>query len=213
MRYVRGNPAYGRNDFHDNGDGTLSDRATGLSWQKADSGSLDWEQTLACAESLTLAGDDDWRLPNARELQSIVDYTRDPDAAEEAARGPALDRIFQVTDPDSYFWTGTTHLEGPPDTIGDRAVYICFAQSMGYMRLPGPPGEQRINLHGAGAQPSDPKSGDPNQYPQGRGPQGDNVRIYHYVRCVRGGEVVRGEAAASTLPAALKGETTRGAKR
>lgn len=65
VRYVRGNPAYGRNEFHDNGDGTISDRAAGLSWQKADSGKpLDWEQALAYAESLTLAGHDDWRLPN-----------------------------------------------------------------------------------------------------------------------------------------------------
>ena len=35
---VRGNPAYGKNDFHDNGDGTITDRATGLMWSKADSG-------------------------------------------------------------------------------------------------------------------------------------------------------------------------------
>lgn len=210
VRYVRGNPAYGRNEFHVNGDGTISDRATGLSWQKADSGKpLDWEQALAYAESLTLAGHDDWRLPNAKELQSIVDYTRAPDAAEKAARGPALDRVFQITNPESYFWTGTTHLEGPPDSLGDQAVYICFGRSMGYMRLPGAPMRQRINVHGAGAQRSDPKSGDPKRYPQGRGPQGDDVRIYHYVRCVRGGEVVRGEAAASTLPAAAKRETTR----
>ena len=27
---VRGNPSYGKNDFHDNGDGTITDRATGL---------------------------------------------------------------------------------------------------------------------------------------------------------------------------------------
>ena len=35
---VRGNPSYGKNDFHDNGDGTITDRATGLMWSKADSG-------------------------------------------------------------------------------------------------------------------------------------------------------------------------------
>ena len=45
-RYVRGNPAYGKNDFHDNGDGTITDLATGLMWQKADSGKgMNWLQS------------------------------------------------------------------------------------------------------------------------------------------------------------------------
>jgi len=41
------------------------------------------------------------------------------------------------------------------------------------------------DVHGAGAQRSDPKEGNPNDYPHGRGPQGDVIRIYNYVRCVR----------------------------
>jgi hypothetical protein len=41
-----------------------------------------------------------------------------------------------------------------------------------------------LDVHGAGAQRSDPKEGVPNPY--GHGPQGDVVRIYNYVRCVRG---------------------------
>lgn len=51
-----------------------------------------------------------------------------------------------------------------------------------------PPGSgnyQLLDLHGAGAQRSDPKSGDPSDYPYGHGPQGDVVRIYNYVRLVR----------------------------
>ena len=46
---------------------------------------------------------------------------------------------------------------------------------------------QLLDVHGAGCQRSDPKSGDPLKYPHGRGPQGDVIRIYNYVRCVRGG--------------------------
>ncbi|MBN1482010.1 hypothetical protein EH223_06765 [candidate division KSB1 bacterium] len=38
--YVRGNPDYGVNDFHDNGDGTITDHATGLMWMQADNGSF-----------------------------------------------------------------------------------------------------------------------------------------------------------------------------
>jgi hypothetical protein len=44
-----------------------------------------------------------------------------------------------------------------------------------------------MDVHGAGAQRSDPKAGDPTRFPYGRGPQGDVIRIYNYVRCVRGG--------------------------
>ncbi len=42
-----------------------------------------------------------------------------------------------------------------------------------------------IDVHGAGAQRSDPKAGDPEEFSEGHGPQGDAVRIYNYVRLVR----------------------------
>jgi streptogramin lyase len=42
-----------------------------------------------------------------------------------------------------------------------------------------------IDVHGAGAQRSDPKTGEAEDYPFGRGPQGDAIRIYNYVRLVR----------------------------
>jgi hypothetical protein len=42
-----------------------------------------------------------------------------------------------------------------------------------------------MDVHGAGAQKSDIMVGDPTVYPTGRGPQGDAVHIYNYVRLVR----------------------------
>ena len=42
-----------------------------------------------------------------------------------------------------------------------------------------------MDVHGAGAQRSDPKAGNPADFPKGRGPQGDVIRIYNYVRLVR----------------------------
>jgi len=42
-----------------------------------------------------------------------------------------------------------------------------------------------IDVHGAGAQRSDPKAGDPSAWPTGHGPQGDAIRIDNYVRLVR----------------------------
>jgi hypothetical protein len=187
-RYVRGNPAYGINDFLDNGDGTITDRATGLMWQEADSGkALNREQALAHAEALELAGHTDWRLPNAKELQSPVDYTRAPDAADPTKRGPAIDPVFDITEPESYFWTGTTHLETPGRGFGSQAVYVCFGRAMGWMGPPGGREKHFLNVHGAGARRSDPKAGDPEQFSQGCRPQGDDVRIFNFVRAVRTG--------------------------
>ena len=36
----------------------------------------------------------DWRLPNAKEMQSIVDYSRVPDATGSAA----IDPVFSITE-------------------------------------------------------------------------------------------------------------------
>jgi hypothetical protein len=44
-----------------------------------------------------------------------------------------------------------------------------------------------LDVHGAGAQRSDPKAGDPRIFSRGRGPQGDVIRIYNYARLVRNG--------------------------
>lgn len=179
VRYVRGNPRYGVNDFHDNGDGTVTDRATGKMWQKSDSGKgMNWKDALAYAESLKLAGKSDWRVPNAKELQSIVDYSRAPDADDAAKRGPAIDPVFSCSDADGWYWTGTTLAEGMGFGSAS-AIYITFGKGWGHMS------GQRLDVHGAGCQRSDPKSGDPSLFPQGRGPQGDEVRIFNLVRCVR----------------------------
>ena len=183
VRYVRGNLDYGINDFVETGDGTIEDLATRLTWQKADSGSThDWQGALAYCEDLELAGEGDWRLPNAKELQSIVDYSRAPDALDPARTGPAIDPVFEVTDTESFYWTGTTLLESPPMLgTGAHAAYLAFGQARGNMF------GTWINVHGAGAQRSDPKSGDPADWADGFGPQGDEIRIYNYARCVRGG--------------------------
>ena len=191
VRYVRGGDNYGINCFVDNGDGTVTDLATGLMWQQADDGNArNWQEALAYADGLNLAGYDDWRLPSAKELQSIVDYTHAPDATDPGLRGPAIDTVFEITnigteqDPDyGYYWTGTTHLDGPEPWA---AIYLTFGCAWGWMEQPPNSGNYvLLNVHGAGAQRSDFKSGDPSNWPHGHGPQGDVVRIFNYVRCVR----------------------------
>jgi hypothetical protein len=183
IRYVRGNPDYGTNDFDDNGNDTITDLATGLMWMQNDSGTtMNWEGALSYCENLEYAGYDDWRLPNAKELQSIVDYNRAPDAADPAQQGPAIDPIFDLTEAESWFWTSTTLLEAPPNMgTGSQAAYVTFGQAFGVQN------GNLINVHGAGAQRSDPKSGDPADWAGGHGPQSDEIRIYNYARCVRNG--------------------------
>lgn len=183
FRMVRGNTSYGVNKFVDNGDGTISDNATGLMWQKSDDGiARNWEEALKFAEELQLGGHNDWRLPNAKELQSIVDYTRAP----SVTNSPAIDPMFQTTSinyPNGitgqypYFWTSTTHLDGINPYTG--AVYIAFGEAQGMMN------GSVMDVHGAGSQRSDPKSGNRNDYPSYFGPQGDVRYVYNYVRAVR----------------------------
>lgn len=183
FRMVRGNTSYGVNQFVDNGDGTITDNATGLMWQKADDATArNWKESLEYAEGLTLGGHSDWRLPNAKELQSIVDYTRSP----STTNSPAINSMFEttsITDPNGvagqypYFWTSTTHLDGVNPYVG--AVYIAFGQAQGQMN------GQLMDVHGAGSQRSDPKSGNKSDYPQYLGPQGDVKYVYNYVRSVR----------------------------
>ena len=185
--FVRGNISYGVNDFTDKGDGTVTDNATGLMWSRDDSGaSLNWEEALAWIEQKNAEnylGHGDWRLPDAKEMQSIVDYSRAPDTTGSAAIDPVFN-VTQITNEAGrldypVFWTGTTHIR--TGNNGEAGVYVCFGRAMGYMN------GSWIDVHGAGAQRSDPKSGDPADYPFGHGPQGDAIRIYNYVRCVRSG--------------------------
>lgn len=183
FRMVRGNTDYGKNNFVDNEDGTITDLATGLMWQTADDGTArDWEEALAYAEGLKLAENADWRLPNAKELQSIVDYSRSP----QTSNSPAIDPLFETTeinDPDGnpghypFFWTSSTHLDGANPYAS--AVYIAFGEGQGEMN------GTLMDVHGAGCQRSDPKSGNIEDYPEFWGPQGDVRYVYNYVRCVR----------------------------
>ncbi|MDY6991713.1 MAG: DUF1566 domain-containing protein, partial [Pseudomonadota bacterium] len=196
VRYVCGDSGYGVNEFVDNGDETITDNYSNLMWLQNDSGafetgytndyapagSLNWEEALAWCEGLDFGGYTDWRLPNAKELHSIVDYSRSPDTTDSAA----IDPLFNATRLETginnsgvanypYYWTSTSHLNG---LIG-FAVYVAFGEARGYIN------GQLLDVHGAGAQRSDPKTGDPTEYSEGHGPQGDVVGIYNFARCVR----------------------------
>ncbi len=253
VRFVRGGE-YGINEFVDNNNGTISDKATSLMWSKEDSKkAMNWQEALAYAEEMNAQnylGYSNWRVPNAKELQSIVDYSRSPLSTQSAA----IDPIFSISsikdesgaDDFPFFWSSTTH-ENSGRSAGGAGAYVSFGRSLGNMsnmqmpqgasqggrqqmgnrqpqqgqggqsqrggqggqmqggqrqggqmqggqsRAEGQQNRQRptssepnwIDVHGAGSQRSDPKSGDPSIYANGHGPQGDVIRIYNYVRLVR----------------------------
>jgi len=187
---VQSGSNYGENAFEDNGDGTITDLATGLMWAQDDSGAawadgLNWEEALAYVEAMNTAGYlgySDWRLPNVKELQSIVDYSRSPDTANSAAIDPVFNATPIINESGqvdyAYYWSSTTHSNWT-DQPGRAGAYVSFGRGLGYMN-----GDWR-DVHGAGSQRSDPKSGEAADYPAGNGPQGDAIRIDNYVRLVR----------------------------
>ena len=178
VRAVRGNQGYGINLLQNNNDGTISDLATGLMWQKSDNSSgVNWENALAYIQKqnkVNYLGHNDWRLPSSKELQSIVDYTRSPYATNSANVGPAIDPLFSCTaikndggkEDFPYYWTSTSTTSKAGGTY-DNAWYMAFG------RAEDGNGE---DLHGAGAIRFDKKL-------VGTG-EGEE-RVLNYVRLVR----------------------------
>ncbi len=95
-------------NYKDNGDGTITDKVTGLMWEKkSDDGGLhdkdnaypwsssgtdtiwDWLDDVNAEGGKGFARHRDWRIPNVRELQSIVDY-------EIASPGPTVASAFNT---------------------------------------------------------------------------------------------------------------------
>ncbi len=192
VRLVRGNTDYGKNHFHDNNDQTVSDFATQLMWAKQDSqAAMNWSESKAWIAQLNkekYLGYSDWRLPSIKELQTIVDYTRSPQATDSAAINPIFS-ISSIKDEQGElnypaFWSNTTHLRVGPNPQS-QAAYFCFGECLGFMKRPNSETRTLLDVHGAGAQRAEPKEGNAADYPNGHGPQGDVIRIENYARPVR----------------------------
>ncbi len=108
--------------FADNGDGTVTDNLTGLVWLKNANcdGKKMWANALSFCNSITsgsweeltdgsVAGD--WRLPNIKELQSLIDYGQ---------QSPVLPVGHPFVNLQSdWYWSGTTcvHYTGSAWTV------------------------------------------------------------------------------------------------
>lgn len=90
--------------YTDHGNGTVTDQGTGLMWQNSNvSEARYWQGALDYCKGLTLAGHTDWRLPNIKELESLVDATR---------FNPSIDPVFTGTK-SSYDWSSTSAAYSP----------------------------------------------------------------------------------------------------
>ncbi len=98
--------------YTDNGDGTITDNVTGLIWEKlSDDRSVhDFNKTYSWYDAFNVkiatlntppcfTGNCDWRLPNRRELESLVDVGQN---------APAVDPVFHDTNTCTMGCTVTT---------------------------------------------------------------------------------------------------------
>lgn len=93
--------------------GTVTDTATGLVWMRCSVGQAwtgstctgeatrhNFDQANALTGTVAFAGQSDWRLPNAREWVSIINYTLNPTSVDPSA--------FPNTPINSEYWTSTS---------------------------------------------------------------------------------------------------------
>lgn len=108
----------------DNNDGTITHSKTGLMWKRCNEGQGDdancsaaassytWQQALALPETLNVsggfAGYSDWRLPNIKELISIV---------EGACASPAINEDRFPNTPLSYNWSASAAASASSDGV------------------------------------------------------------------------------------------------
>lgn len=104
--------------YTNNNDGTITDNCTGLMWKRcsegqtynAETGNCDdsastytWENALTQCEGLTFPSGSysDWRMPNIKELLSIVNY-------EASGSEPAINTTYFPSTVSDYYWSSTS---------------------------------------------------------------------------------------------------------
>ena len=86
--------------YTDNGDGTVTDNVTGLTWQQEDDDtSRVWDDAISYCNDLTLEDYSDWRLPSAMELMSIVNC---------GTYNPSIDTTYFPGTNAAYYGSSTT---------------------------------------------------------------------------------------------------------
>ncbi len=122
VRAVRGD-IYGAEDYTLNDDGTTTDNASGLMWTTVDLGDcVTWETALELAENSEYAGYTDWRLPDVKELQSIVDYS----GSYPAINQDYFDCTVSEENENFYYWSSTSAYASTQAPDYQFAWYVAF---------------------------------------------------------------------------------------
>lgn len=178
VRAVRGTTTLYNMEYIDNKDKTVTDKSTFLMWAKDDSGmKMNWVEALEYANNSKLAEYSDWRLPNVKELQSLVDYEKKDFPAINTNFFNTTIKSFKSVKDAYYFWTSTT--QGDFKYTG---AYIAFGQAWSKKNSDA---REYFDWHGAGAQRSDPKTGTPAEYELASKMASDYISIKNWVRLVR----------------------------
>jgi hypothetical protein len=82
------------------------DTFTGLMWKRRADGVMPWDAAIDYCNILEHGGYDDWRLPNVRELQSLIDYGQ---------HSPALPSGHPFVGVQSGFYWSSTKVSGSED--------------------------------------------------------------------------------------------------
>ncbi len=87
-------------DYVDNSDGTVTDKSSGLVWQQPHEHELrTWEQAVNYCDELTLGNNSNWRLPEVKELETLLDKNR---------FAPTINRQYFSDTLSAFFWTAST---------------------------------------------------------------------------------------------------------
>jgi len=81
----------------------FTDNKTGLMWQDNSAAKYvqkDWDGAMAFCSQLHLAGHDDWRLPNIKELIQIL---------STKPRDGGMRKGFKYMGGSGYYWSSTAH--------------------------------------------------------------------------------------------------------
>jgi hypothetical protein len=105
------------NDFVDNGDGTVTDLATGLMWEKQGTSSIMyWHQAQRYVSKLNkrrFVGHSDWRIPTTEELVSLLECNRNN-------KGLHIDSLFEGGQKEC--WSSDQAVRDHIDTYSNRVV-------------------------------------------------------------------------------------------
>ena len=104
-------------DYTDNGDDTVTDNNTGLTWQQVHAASqMNWTDALTyCNNNTAGLPGTGWRLPNAKELFTLVDFT--------VSGGAKIDLTAFPGTPALNFWSATTY---PRSGLQNSAMLVYF---------------------------------------------------------------------------------------